>query len=163
MNSIIKWKNRLVAVLFFSIAGLPCCNAQQPVCDSSLWNHVYNSYRLTVLSQCAYANGNVQYIYATDDGDYHIELKLDSAFSYMLDTGNINNTNGNLICETICANQIFYSDVVPFCQNFTSTVYVPNVNEHVKITGSFVSDYVHGTWNEIHPITEIEIISPTTG
>ncbi len=148
---------RLIVLMFFTFYGTLPGAAQ---CNATLWNHVYNSSRFTVHNQCTYAIGYIQEIYAEPDGDYHIRLKLEPDFKYMMNALNISSTGSDLVGEIICANNITQSDAVAPCHNYTSSVYVPNVGEHVKITGSYVTDNVHG-WNEIHPITSIEITSQT--
>ena len=45
------------------------------------------------------------------------------------------------------------------CDNWSDTTYLPNVGEHVLITGPFVYDTVH-CWNEIHPVSQCSVIVP---
>ena len=72
---------------------------------------------------------------------------------------NISSEYGDLVVEPICVAAISQSDAVAPCQVLTNTVYLPNAGEHVKVTGPYVTDNDHG-WNEIHPVTSIEIIHP---
>ena len=152
-------RSGILNLLFFVLGTLPC-KAQQPICDTTLWSHVYHNYRLIPHNSCTYAIGYVQDIYTEPDGDYHIKLKVEPDFKYMLNSKNYSQEDSNLICEIICANQISQPDAEEPCQNYSSGVYVPNTGEHVKITGSYVTDNSHG-WNEIHPVTSIEITTQT--
>ncbi len=125
-------------------------------CDSSLWAHVYNSYRLHVNTQCVTVSGKVYSLIYEEDGDIHIRLTVDSPYMYMLNTSNYSGQYGKLVCEPLCATTCTQADAVASCTGFTNTVYIPAVGERVLVTGSFVSDLDHG-WNEIHPVTQIVI------
>jgi hypothetical protein len=136
---------------------VPQLYAQTPTCDSTLWNHVYHSYRLVAHTECMTVTGYVNDIYGEADGDYHIRLKLDTQFNYMLNSVNISSEYGCLVCEPICASSpITQSDAVQPCSGLTNTVYLPANGEYVAITGSYVTDNDHG-WNEIHPVTRITL------
>jgi len=43
------------------------------------------------------------------------------------------------------------------CDGYINKIQIPQLGEHVKVTGSLVIDG-HNGWVEIHPITKIEII-----
>jgi len=135
--------------------------ASTGACDSTLWNHVYNSYRLIVHQQCTYATGTVAALIYEADGDIHIRLHVDSAFNFMLNSENVSGEDGDLVCEPVCATTVTQTDAIASCENFTNTVFIPNVGEHVKITGSYVTDNDHG-WNELHPVTSIVITTQTS-
>ncbi|CAM6001593.1 unnamed protein product [Sphagnum balticum] len=94
------------------------------------------------------------------DGDIHIRLTVDSPFTYMLNASNYSGELGKLVCEPICATTVTQSDAISSCAGFTNTVYIPNVGEHVAVTGPYVTDNDHG-WNELHPVTSIVILYPT--
>ncbi len=126
-------------------------------CDSTLWNHVYHSYRLIPYSQCATITGVVYSLIHEADGDIHIRVTLDSAYTWMLNSGNIANQYGKLVVEPVCAVTVTQTDAIAACTGFTNTVYIPNVGEHVQVLGSYVLDNDHG-WNEIHPVTSITIV-----
>ncbi len=127
-------------------------------CDSTLWNHVYNSYRLIPYSQCATITGTVYSLIHEADGDIHIRVTLDTAYSWMLNSGNIANQYGKLVVEPVCAVTVTQTDAIAACTGFTNTVYIPNVGEHVQVLGSYILDNDHG-WNEIHPVTSITIVA----
>jgi len=125
-------------------------------CDKTLWNHVYNNYRLVIHDSCATITGTVQHLIYEADGDIHIRLILDSPYLYMLNSVNASQQYNCLVLEPICATTITQADAVAPCSGLTNTVYIPAVGEHVQVTGSYVTDNDHG-WNEIHPVTQITI------
>jgi len=106
--------------------------------------------------------GTVYSLIYEADGDIHIRLTVDSAFTYMLNAANYSGELGRLVCEPICATTITQTDAIGPCSGLTNTVYIPNVNEHVQVTGSYVTDNDHG-WNEIHPISKIVLTSAISG
>ena len=126
-------------------------------CDASLWDHVYNSYRLAVNQSCITITGTVANKINEADGDIHIRVTVDPAYSYMINSSNVSGQHGDLVCEPLCTHTVTQSDAIASCAGYTNTVYIPNVGEHVAVTGSYVTDNNHG-WNEIHPVTSITIV-----
>ena len=160
----LKYTQGLIVFVALLLSTKESCAAPMPTdsayCDTSLWPHVYHNYRFTIHTPCMAATGVIDGTpYSEADGDYHIRVKLDSAYTYMLNSMNISSEYGDLIVEPICVAAISQSDAVAPCQGLTNTVYLPNAGEHVKVTGPYVTDNDHG-WNEIHPVTSIEIIHP---
>lgn len=135
-------------------------SASGPTCLDSLWNHVYNSYRLIVHDSCMSVTGTIEDCYSEADGDYHIRLHVDTQYYYLLNADNLSDEDGDLVCEPICVAAITQSDAVEPCADFTNHVYIPSIGEYVKITGPYVTDNDHG-WNELHPVTSVVIVSPT--
>ena len=142
------------------LTAITSARAQTPQCDASLWNHVYNSYRLTIDSACMNVTGTVYTLIYEADGDIHIRLTVDSPFLYMLNSSNYSGEEGKLVLEPICATTVTQSDAISSCANFTNTVYIPNVGEKVIVTGPYVTDTDHG-WNELHPVSKITIQGST--
>ena len=130
-------------------------------CDASLWNHVYNPERLSVLNDCIDATGTVTKIHKEDDGDYHILLQLDNGQSNLLNAKNYSNASGCLIVEIICANKVTQADAVDACLGCNQNITAPKVGDHISVTGSWVNDIHHG-WNEIHPVSTLTIQSHNT-
>ena len=129
-------------------------------CDSTLWAHVYNSYRLIVHNPCMTVSGTIYSLTNEADGDIHIRLTVDSPFISLLNAANYSGEDGKLICEPVCATTCTQPDAESSCAGFTNTVFIPAPGEHVYVTGPYVTDNDHG-WNEIHPITSITF--STTG
>ena len=143
--------------LFLILAvGFTSAKAQLAQCNSSLWNHVYNNYRLKIDSACMNVTGTVYSLIYEADGDIHIRLTVDSPFLYMLNSSNYSGELGKLVIEPICATTVTQSDAISSCAGFTNTVFIPNVGEKVIATGPYVTDQDHG-WNELHPVTRIAL------
>jgi hypothetical protein len=139
-------------------------------CDSSISAHVYHPNRLIVKQECIEVTGTIvdatatQSKHQTDgtrhehDGDTHGWLKVDSGFENLLNSGNTNDEDGNLVFEIICKFPVTQPDAKTACQGYTDQVMLPSVGSHVRIIGRFVQDTFHGQWNEIHPETNITVI-----
>jgi hypothetical protein len=127
-------------------------------CDQSLWDHVYNPSRLQVVDYCRTVSGTLESIRTERDGDFHIRVKLDSQFSDLINSANINGQFGNLVVEPICVNKVTQTSAISACQDFHQNIEVPPIGSHVEITGSYVLDKEHGSWAEIHPVTSITTV-----
>jgi hypothetical protein len=127
-------------------------------CDQTLWKHVYNPTRLQVVTDCKSVLGTIESKRVEKDGDYHIRVKLDPAFSNLINSANIKNQFGDLVVEPICVNPVTQADAISACQNFHQNINIPQIGSHVNITGSYVLDKEHGNWAEIHPVTSITTI-----
>lgn len=138
-------------------------------CDDSLWDHVYHPQRLMVQQKCIVVTGiivdatngrNADGVRHEADGDTHGWLQVDSQFSNLINNGNTQYENGNLVFEIVCKFPVSQADAVASCPSaYQTPVQLPPVGAHVKIVGSYVQDTNHGKWMEIHPVTSIEIIS----
>ncbi len=152
---------RNVYVIVFFALFLSLCNpAKAQTCDQSLWGHVYNSYRLAVHDSCISVTGKVYSLIYEADGDIHIRVTVDTEYNYMLNATNYSGQYGKLVCEPVCATTCTQADAISSCASFTNTVFIPAVGEYVKVTGNYVTDNDHG-WNELHPVTSIQIVSST--
>src|SRR5665213_534375 len=92
-----------------------------PVCDPSLWQHVYKPARLAVHSQCLTVTGVIADATAGKrkdgvrheaDGDTHGWLKVDQAYAYTLNAGNVSNEGGNLVFEVVCQFKVTQKDAI---------------------------------------------------
>lgn len=128
-----------------SAHGLPAAE-----CDEGLWNHVYRPKRLEVKQQCISVSGFIVRKKAELDGDYHIQLKLDPQYEYLLNDANRKHQNGNLVVELICERKAWPKDARSACANWARHTEIPPLGTHVIATGSYVLDTSHG-WTEIHP------------
>lgn len=136
-------------------------------CDNTLWEHVYHPYRLEVHSLCTSVSGTI--VDATSgkrkdgvrkeaDGDCHGWLKLDPGQEQFLNSGNMSDEEGNLVFEIVCLFPVKQADAISACKGFKNPVKLAPVGSHVKMTGSWVMDDNHQRWNEIHPVSSIEVI-----
>ena len=167
--------------LLFALLLLPtlaCAQQKQtetpkgvPMCDQTLWKHVYHPKRLKVLAPCVSVTG----IFVDDtngkksdgvrheqDGDTHGWLKLDPGQDKFLNKGNMTAENGNLVFEIVCMYRVKQKDAIASCpRSARSKIKLPPVGSHVMITGTWVQDLNHEKWDEIHPVTSIDVLSDT--
>lgn len=139
-------------------------------CDPSISAHVYHPQRLIVKQDCISVTGTSVDATATlakkrldgtrhePDGDTHGWLKVDPGLESLLNSGNTNDENGNLVFEIICKFPVTQADAKSACKGYTDHVSLPPVGSHVRIVGRYVQDTFHGQWNEIHPVTSIAVI-----
>jgi hypothetical protein len=126
-------------------------------CDTSFWKYVYNPVRLEVIDKCKTVTGVIEESSADDDGDQHMLLKLDNGQEDLLTKKNIKKKQGDLVIEAVCANKTTLPKVGNTCNGYINKIQIPNLGDRVKVTGSLVND-THNGWNEIHPITKIEVL-----
>jgi hypothetical protein len=53
---------------------------------SLISSHIYNPYRLQIVKSCTNASGTVDSIIEESDGDVHVRLNLDQAYSNLTNT-----------------------------------------------------------------------------
>ena len=147
----------LALSVLFSISG-NSLNAQ--TCDQTLWNHVYNNYRLEVYDSCMSVTGHIHALVYEADGDIHVRVTVDTEYTHLLNTDNYTYESGCLVVEPVCATTITQPDAESACTGFSNTIPIPVTGEYVKCTGDYVIDNDHG-WTEIHPVTSIVMYSTT--
>lgn len=147
-------------------------SAQTVGCGRHLWEHVYNPSRLLVRVQCVTVTGTIEDPTAgwkhpesdgvrhEGDGDTHGWIQLDPRFADLLDAGNMSDEKGNLVFELVCHYRVTQEDARPACRDYHDSTAIPPPGTHVRITGTFVQDDRHAQWNEIHPVSRIEVIQP---
>ena len=124
-------------------------------CNAELWKHVYEPGRLRVIEACTAVEGRVVSVHRAQDGDLHIGLDPDQ--KSVLNLLNVLHAQRNLILEAICDHPTTSSEPGAACAGFTSQIVAPKVGDRIRATGSYVTDRENG-WNEIHPISKIEIL-----
>jgi hypothetical protein len=92
------------------------------------------------------------------DGDCHGWLKLDPGQDGYLNAGNMSDEDGNLVFEVVCMFPVKQADALAACRGYKNPIVVPPVGSHISMTGSLVQDDNHAHWNEIHPVTAINVI-----
>lgn len=132
--------------------------------------NVYHPYRLQVVSDCSTVAGTVETVRHEADGDYHIDLALDPAYTGMLDAANTTYQHGWLVVEIVPADEPGCTVGKPpkpasgtynygICTGADEIV--PAVGTHVFVTGPYVVDLWHD-WTEIHPAWAINVtVKPT--
>ena len=123
----------------------------------SISSHVYNPDRLDVIKSCATASGFVDNVLKEADGDYHIRLALDSQYSSLTNAANDQYQYGDLVVEIICALPITQSDAVSACHNYSNSLTIPSIDDHITVAGPYVLDSGHHYWAEIHPVYTLTI------
>lgn len=132
-------------------------------CDMSLWAHVYHGRfasaedRLNVINPCLTVTGTVMNARAEADGDWHIQLDLDSQYRSLLNQANLESQQGYLVLEPMCSNHVSQRDTLEegVCEGFSQDILAINlVGKRVAATGAYVTDREHG-WTELHPVTSI--------
>ena len=151
-------KATIAIIAIFAISSINIVNASRNRCDSSLWQHVYNPERLQVITPCKTVSGTVDSISTEADGDFHIRLMVDPQFNNMINSANILGQHGLLVLEPICMNPVTQADAMAACQNFTQNLTIPQIGQHVNVTGTYVLDKAHGIWAELHPVTNITVM-----
>ncbi len=126
-------------------------------CDTTFWKYVYNPERLEVIDKCKTVTGVIEESSADEDGDQHMLLKLDNGQEELLSKKNKKKKQGDLVIEAVCANKTTLGKVGNTCNGYINKIQIPKLGDHVRVTGSLVND-THNGWNEIHPITKIEIL-----
>src|SRR5712692_1417477 len=139
----------------------PLATASKPFvatgCDVALKAHVYKPARLQVIQECIEVTGTIHHTKKENDGDDHIQLKVDPQFSNLLNAKNTSVQAGCLVLEPICMGPVTQPDAIKPCRDFHSPVKgVPPDGSKVKVLGSYVLDTEPGHgWTEIHPVTSI--------
>ena len=140
-----------VAGYYFIRTGSPTVDHTSCSDPDFTSSHVYNPYRLTIIKSCITASGIVDNVFSEADGDYHVRLALDSQYNNLTNSANDQYQYGDLVVEIICALPITQPDAASACQNYTNNITIPNVNDHITVTGPYVLDMEHSNWAEIHP------------
>jgi hypothetical protein len=124
-------------------------------CDAGLWKHVYRPERLKVLEACTEVEGRVVSLVREKDGDLHIALDPDQ--KSVVNLMNLIHGRGRLVVESVCDHPPAGGAAAAACAGFTPSVSIPAAGDRVRVTGAYVTDVENG-WNEIHPVTRIEVI-----
>ena len=124
-------------------------------CSADLWKHVYKPDRLRVIEACTAAEGRIVSVHRAQDGDLHIGLDPDQ--KSVLNLLNVIHAQRTLILEAVCDHPTTNNEPIAACAGFTSPIVVPKIGDHIRATGSYVTDRENG-WNEIHPVSKIEIL-----
>ena len=165
----------LVAIVMVAVAGLyfygplkiltsiSRSNTSSQGCSDpdSISSHIYNPYRLTIIKSCITASGTVDKVIQENDGDLHLRLRLDPAYTSLTNSANDQYQYGDLVVEIICVNPATQLDAEPSCQNYTNQITIPQEAQHITVTGPYVLDTEHNNWAEIHPVYTLKIDAST--
>jgi hypothetical protein len=114
---------------------------------------IYNPDRLRVISACLRVEGTVEAIRSEKDGDLHILVALDPAFSRLLTPANDGVELGDLVVEPVCVHAVSQADAVEACSSDPDPLRsLPGLHRHIWLEGRYVLDEDHGGWAELHPL-----------
>jgi hypothetical protein len=131
--------------------GSPKVTACTPT-DQDLY--VYHPYRLQVQAACIHVTGIVEAVRKEADGDFHILLALDPAYTYLLSPANQGVELGDLVAEPVCVRTVTQIDAIDICASDPDPLAPPYpvVGERVWMEGRYVFDLDHDGWAELHPL-----------
>jgi hypothetical protein len=144
-------------LLFALLIPLVSITAYSQTCTGSqaLMKHVYHPDRLVPQKGCVTVKGVIKRKLTEKDGDFHVRLLLDSDQpSDLINDVNKSQQGGFLVFEPICVNPVTQASAKKACKNWKQKISLPNVGDHVEVTGIHMLDNEHG-WLEIHPVTKI--------
>ena len=136
-------------------------------CNQSVWNFIANPPgRFKIINQCVTVTGTVLSINPEPDGDTDFPLALDKPYKNMVTKANFNPLmRGGLWCEMICQHPEISSEIEPFkrgeCTGFNARLIfnpLPQVGQHLLVTGTYLLDLREGGHAEIHPVSSIRLI-----
>jgi hypothetical protein len=95
-----------------------------------------------VLSACKHAAGTVTVVRHEQDGDLHIDVRLDAAYRGLLAPANYSKQHGDLVVE--------------FMARDGGHLPKPSVGDRISLAGAWVDDTQH-SWNELHPVWAVSL------
>ncbi len=120
-------------------------------------DHIYIPRRLDFRG-CKTVTGTARKVKIEPDGDSHVLLELDSPYKGLLTKQNYDKQQGYLVIEDTCHHAPKDILVVLVCRGFRSSLPDPVVGQRYEITGNYVIDDWHGSWAEIHGLSELKPI-----
>jgi hypothetical protein len=146
------------SVLLVILAFPSISHAQNP-CDGSLWKHVWEPGRLSIIESCKTVTGVIVQRIPVPDGDEHMRLRLDPGQPGLLNAENVKGEDSCLVLEIICHHVALRPAALGYCKGCKNNIKVPKKGAHVRVTGTYVTDNgKHHGWREIHPVYSIESI-----
>ena len=150
-------KRLLLLSLLISLASI-AAYGQDCSASVALMRHVYHPTRLVQQKGCVTVRGVIKAKLKEADGDFHVRLLLDPGQAAdLINDKNRSGQHGFLVFEPICVNPVTQQDAKAACKNWKQKISLPNVGDHVEVTGIHMLDTDHG-WLEIHPVTKITIL-----
>lgn len=119
--------------------------------EKYFWERVHSADRLKIIEMEVCVTGVVKEIKSCVDGDYHIRLKLDDEYKWMINRKNIKKEGGNMVLEIVCGKRSLFS----ICRGYENGIRLPSIGSRIRVWGSYVLDRRHGHM-EIHPVFKIE-------
>ncbi|GAC1388074.1 MAG: hypothetical protein NVS1B7_7750 [Candidatus Saccharimonadales bacterium] len=117
--------------------------------------HIYLPQRLDYKG-CRTVTGVIRQVKIEPDGDSHALLLLDAPYTQMLTTQNYQKQQGYLVIEDTCHAKPKDALAYFVCSNYVSQLPNPELGKRYEITGNYVIDDWHGSWAEIHGVSELK-------
>jgi hypothetical protein len=116
--------------------------------------YVYNPSRLAVQAACIRVTGTVEAVRHEADGDLHVLLAVDPAYTRLLKPANQGEELGDLVVEPVCVRSVSQTDAIAVCRSDPDPFAgrFPVVGEAIWMEGRYVFDLEHGGWAELHPL-----------
>ena len=136
-----------VAVAALALTGVGASTGDLALCrPGDVLDGVHHPNRLKVIDPCVTARGTVAVVQDHEDGDWHIGVVPDPYDLDLLGRENVTKLGGLLVVEVIPQDQ--------------RTVKRPRAGSRIQVTGAYVIDTPYG-WREIHPVWNVQEISPS--
>jgi hypothetical protein len=116
-------------------------------------DHIYIPRRLD-FKGCRTVTGVIKVVKFEPDGDIHASLQLDPQYRWMLTKQNYTKVRGYLVVEDTCHGEPKAPIAKVVCRHYRSTLPTPELNHRYELTGNYVVDDWHGSWAEIHGLSE---------
>lgn len=141
-----------IPLLVIAVSGQTCTGL------ATLNKHIYKPERLVEKKGCITVTGVIKKKVKEKDGDFHVRLLLDPGQdSDLINAKNKSGQGGFFVFEPICVLPVTQASAKKACKGFKQNISLPNVGDHVEVTGIHVLDTEHG-WLEMHPVTKIKVI-----
>lgn len=140
------------------VATIPVPSAQCLPSDQD--QYVYHPTRLHVLQSCIRVSGVVDAVRTENDGDLHIQLRVDPQYRALLQPAN-SHEQGDLVVEPVCPSLPLQPDALDICVGDAHPLtLLPAPGQHVWMEGRYVLDGEHGDWAELHPLYRWGVETP---
>ncbi|HSX47569.1 MAG TPA: hypothetical protein VLF63_02230 [Patescibacteria group bacterium] len=121
-------------------------------------SHIYIPRRLDYFG-CKTIIGTVKFAKIEPDGDSHVLLDLDQQYKVLLTEQNYNRQQGYMVIEDTCHRKPKEILAKLICHHYRSSLPDPVVGKRYEITGNYVVDDWHGSWAEIHGLSELKLLN----
>ena len=120
---------------------------------------IYQPDRLQVIDPCRHAVGLVVSVVPEGDGDYHLWIVLDPAYTDLMNAENHFQGKPTMLAEIVpdCGVNAAPPDSSTANKCPPTKLTVPTAGRRIAIDGPWVLDTNHG-WQEIHPVDTIVIV-----
>ena len=119
---------------------------------------VHNPDRLKVLDRCKHAEGVAVDVARENDGDYHVWIRVDPGYEYLLNSQDHFQAHPAMLAEITpdCPASTNPPDAQSAARCPKSNLVIPVIGGHLSVDGPWVLDTDHG-WREIHPVNAIRL------